>query len=612
MPTNLEAKVTISAVDRVSAVVKNVSKSLDGLKASTQSLSTSWNKMTTAGSEFVAQLRNISLVIVAAGAGVLGFTNHYANLAQELQHASQKAGITAESLQKLQYAAKLSDVPIDDLNNSLKFLNRSIAVASSNPISEQAAAFASMGIAVRDCTGKLKSADVVLAEMSDRFKKYPDGAAKVATAMTTMGRAGTTLIPLLNQGSEAIKRQQAEFTNLGHVMTEADLLIADKFDNDFKRLTTAIEGVAMTIALDLMPVIDPILNYMKDWIVANKEWLKVQIVAGVEKFAKAIKIAFEWLEILYNAANKVISIFGGLQNIIIFLAGVYVAKLIVSFGQLVLSIVSLSKTLSSLFLMMISNPIALVVAGVVALSYAVYELINHWQEFKTFMAGIWGAAIANVEKFMNLITFGMYGSIKEMVGIVGNGVLMVANSIYETFEPLFTWLMAGINSVLSVFGLSTDKMKQQFSNLFNAVVDFAKTALNFMIKPFQKLEDWVTSIYGKVVALKEKIFGGDDDNKIVDYTTESGRKLMNERLSNVVPFKNTVLDVNAPSAKVSGSDINSTPSLSAPSLMSAVTQTQTQQRLDIHMMIDYEGRPTKVVAKSASPITFEADVGRMI
>src|SRR5688572_921568 len=131
----LEAKITISAIDRVSNVVKGISKQLDGITKATSNLSGSWNRMTTAGGEVLARVRNITLTAVAAGVAIFSLAKHYAELSEELVLTAQKTGISVENLQKLQYVANLSNVPIDQLNLSLKFLNRSIIEAATNPTS---------------------------------------------------------------------------------------------------------------------------------------------------------------------------------------------------------------------------------------------------------------------------------------------------------------------------------------------------------------------------------------------------------------------------------------------------------------------------------------------
>src|SRR5688572_31506554 len=63
---------------------------------------------------------------IAAGAGILAFAKHAADMVDELGKLSQKVGMSVESLSALKYAADLSDVSIEQLRTGLTQLSKNM------------------------------------------------------------------------------------------------------------------------------------------------------------------------------------------------------------------------------------------------------------------------------------------------------------------------------------------------------------------------------------------------------------------------------------------------------------------------------------------------------
>lgn len=152
--------------------------------------------------------------VVAWGKTVLDNAGH-------LHDMAEASGVSASKLQELQVAAKASGADLDTLGTGLKKLSKNLVEAAGNPSSEAAAAFRAMGIAITDASGNLKSTDVILGELADKFAGYEDGPEKVAIAMTLLGKSGADLIPMLNNGSKG-------FEEFGRQAREAGLVLGDE------------------------------------------------------------------------------------------------------------------------------------------------------------------------------------------------------------------------------------------------------------------------------------------------------------------------------------------------------------------------------------------------
>ena len=124
--------------------------------------------------------------------------------ADELSKTAQKIGVSTEALSALEYAARLSDVSLQQLSTGVGKLTQNVVAAVSGN-KQLSGAFDAVGVSVTDANGKLRGADAILLDLADAFESLPDGADKTNIAMQLMGKSGRELIPLLNGGSEAIR-----------------------------------------------------------------------------------------------------------------------------------------------------------------------------------------------------------------------------------------------------------------------------------------------------------------------------------------------------------------------------------------------------------------------
>lgn len=168
---------------------------------------------------------------------------------------SQSAGVSIESLSRLEYALKSSGVQADSLGGIFRKLNDSISDAAGDATSHAATAFDLLGIKVKDSSGALKSADQLLPEIADKFAAAGDGANKSALAVALLGREGATAIPFLNQGADGIKRLGDEADALGITLDSKTAKAAEEFVSQMERLkTTLVDGIGNRVEAQILPI----------------------------------------------------------------------------------------------------------------------------------------------------------------------------------------------------------------------------------------------------------------------------------------------------------------------------------------------------------------------
>jgi len=228
------------------------------LKAQTASFASGLQRATQlafkSGKDIERSLNVIAKAGVLAGAAMASATAAMVKGSLEAADKSyklaQQAGISTEALTGLAYAAKLSGVEQEALATSLGKLNRSL-VAAAKGEGESAEAFRSLGISVKDSSGKLKDADTILGEVADKFASFRDGPEKSALAMQIFGKAGAQLIPMLNDGKVGIQNLKDEAASLGLVLDDAGGKKAQAFNDSLERMDAMAKGAAMQFSVGL-------------------------------------------------------------------------------------------------------------------------------------------------------------------------------------------------------------------------------------------------------------------------------------------------------------------------------------------------------------------------
>ena len=203
-------------------------------------------------------------------------------LGDHLNNLSQRTGIAVEKLSGgLRLAAETTGLSIDSLAIGMNMLNRAISEAADGT-GKQAEAFKRLGIEVVDSSGKLKSADRVLEEIANAFAGAEDGAVKTEIAMTLLGRAGTNLIPLLNQGADGLSKLEREAKLAGITMDRETAEAASKLNENMRVLKAYGEGFWISVASPIVEGLAKITGAMRDARREGEGWL-ASLGAGIGK-----------------------------------------------------------------------------------------------------------------------------------------------------------------------------------------------------------------------------------------------------------------------------------------------------------------------------------------
>lgn len=239
-----EAKVALSAVDNTRAAFDSAKRNLKSIGDQASMLP--------------AKFGTIGTAIAAAFTAVT--VKGAINTLDQLDDLSEKSGIAAESLSILRYAGEVAGTPLEAIAKGSKKLATNMAeLASGNK--DAMATFKAVRVEVLNADGSLRSLDAVLLDLADRFATYTDGAEKGALAAKIFGdRNGPEMIPLLNQGSEGIRRLRGEAEGLGLVYGGELAKQAAEFNDNIRKLELSAEAAKVSLAGGLLPVLNDLID----------------------------------------------------------------------------------------------------------------------------------------------------------------------------------------------------------------------------------------------------------------------------------------------------------------------------------------------------------------
>ena len=170
----------------------------------------------------------------------------------ELKTAAEKAGVSIEELQKLNFAAIGTGLGQDQLVEMMGQFNKRIGEAATKG-GDLKKLLDANGVALRNSNGEIRSASDLLGDVADLVKNTRSDQEATVIATMAFGKAGADVLSFLRQGKDEINAQKQAAQELGAVIGADIVNKADEFDKRWSQswATWKAEGKAAISELAL-------------------------------------------------------------------------------------------------------------------------------------------------------------------------------------------------------------------------------------------------------------------------------------------------------------------------------------------------------------------------
>lgn len=260
----------------------------------------------------------ITLPAAAAIAGLSALVMKSVGTADEMQRLSDVTGISAEELQKLNYAGSALGVGLETVTGAQAKLTKSMAAASDGT-GTQAEAFETLKVSVTDINGNLRDANTVMMEAFDALNGVGNETERDALAMAIFGKSAMELNPLIKAGSAGLKELTDEAEANGSVISNEGVAALDTFGDSLDAMGLSIMGAVGSVAADFTPTLQELADVAKEDI--------VPAIGGIVKGAGDLIVGFTELDPTLQkvilgtagialAAGPVLSIVGNVTSVV--------------------------------------------------------------------------------------------------------------------------------------------------------------------------------------------------------------------------------------------------------------------------------------------------------
>ena len=445
---DLSTSYTIKAQVTGQNEIGGLTKGLGKLQKSTNSTSAAMNKLKSAAGNAFGALKALAPAIGVAGLGKL--VNDTLQLGDQLEKMSQKTGLAVPVLDKLRQAADLGGTEFKTLSRALPTLAKNMQDASDG-IGTAKDAFERLGLGVTNADGSLKSLDQMFFEIGDKIKAMDDRTLAAANAAEIFGTGmGAKLIPIMNQGSEAIKGLSTGFSQLG-----AERMA--KFNDDVAQMGEKFNVLKVQLTEALLPALSKL----------------VEIIGkGAETFAalpapvKAIATAFALIApAILVIAPTIAGLIVSFKIIAKVKLGVVIGKIATSFG-LVVTAVKGAVLAFAPFLATAAIPLAIIGLGVLIFKFR-DEIGAAFQAIGNFLVGL-------KDGFVNIM-------------------MMIADTIKKPFATYAQFVTGVFNGVVN-----------GVKSAFNAIPNAVKSAISAATAPLRSFLSFINKILSRLARLRRQ------------------------------------------------------------------------------------------------------------
>lgn len=446
-----------------------------------------------------------------AGTAIFGLATSAAGTADEIDKMSQKIGISTEAYQEWSYVMGQNGMDVDKLVTGMKTLVSQMDKAANGTASAQEN-FDRLGVSIYNADGSLKDQETLLNEVMHALADMENGTEKAQIATELFGKAGIEMMPMLNQGADAMDELTQRAHDLGLVMSEdavsAGVKLGDTIDDIKKSFSM--------IGTNLGSAVIPIIQQFADIIIDNMPMIQQTIGALAPILASIagsllpviVELAQVLLPVIVELINQLLPVFAQIAESIL---PIFTELL----GMLLPPLIQITQSLMPL-LVTVLNAVAPLLGLLMELLAPIIQL---FVDLLVPIVDIISRALQPLIEIISVLISAGLQPLVDAVKVVGEVFSAVLSGMFEFAGPIIDNIIGvfkGITTFLK--GVFSGDFKAAFqgivdtvSNIFSGIINIVKMPINAIIDLINgfiaglnkiKIPDWVPGVGGMGINIK--------------------------------------------------------------------------------------------------------------
>jgi soluble lytic murein transglycosylase-like protein len=332
--------ITITAVDKTTATMRRINAQMAKLTSPVRDLrksigdfskeagftrvADSFGKVATSAKDCVSSISSMipAMAFITSTAtigGVIALAAGWGKLAQQVANTSDSLGVSTQSLQAYQNAARLAGSSAEDMTATLKSLGDAIEDATSGRNAQAQYFMARFGMTLTRTKSGAVDATRALKQVAEAVAGQKGNVQAQRLILRTFG-ISESLLPMLQKGAKGVDDFVAAGAKMGNIYTPEQIEQGKQYAQNVTLLDGALEGLKNTIGNALIPVLQPMLESLSKWVTQNKDLIASDVSGFVKDIAAWIK-SVDWSGVA-KTIGEVVTALGGLKGVAIGLAAI--------------------------------------------------------------------------------------------------------------------------------------------------------------------------------------------------------------------------------------------------------------------------------------------------
>lgn len=464
---------------------------------SSQQIKAVGQKMTEFGGKIESagqKLSKVSGAAAALGGAMLKLGYDTVQSADELKTLSQQTGISTDELQKMQYAAELVDVSVEDITGAMRKLKTKI-----DPSNESLKKF---GISALDSEGNLRDANYVFYDALLVLSQIENETERDQAAMELFGKSADSLAGIIDDGGAGLRKYGKEAEDLGLIL-DGDTIDALNDTNDtLSQMKGMLKGslgqLGATIAKVVAPAVEKLSKKIGEW----TEKLKKLNPKTAETILKIVGVVAAIAPALI-VIGKLVKGIGGVISIIGTVVGVLGGPLTIAIVAVIAIGVLLYKNWDTIK----EKAIQLKNKVVEAWTNLKTSVINTVNNLKTAVTTTWNNMKAAVVTTVTNVKTSVVTTWNNMKTAVVTAVTNLKTSVTTAWTNLKTSVTTAVTNLKTSVTTAWDNIKSKITGVVDSVkgtIEGLKEKGDSLKTKFNDVKDAISSAWD---SLKEKISG---------------------------------------------------------------------------------------------------------